>query len=279
MNDLLAMAPGLINSKTDTLTAVVNSQTGLTQNSDVTGTEGPNSNANALLPLQVKALGYAIKDKPLLQAINLEISSSDITAILGHNGAGKSIFLRLLHGLIPPTTGTIKWHNHRVAELYVRKKQAMVFQKPVVLRRSVAANIDYVLALRHAASEDTRQALLRDANLLSKSKQAATSLSGGEQQRLAIARALATDPSVLFLDEPTASMDPTATAAIEEQLHSVSRRGIKIIIVTHDTAQARRLADDIVFLHQGTVTEHTIATDFFPQPGSAAAQQYVDRQL
>jgi len=235
--------------------------------------------SNALLPLRVNDLGYSIKDKALLQGVNLKLTNSGITAILGHNGAGKSLLLRVLHGLIPPTTGTVHWHDRAVTELSVRKQQAMVFQKPVVLRRSVASNIDYVLALRSAASHDMRNALLSDANLLDKAKQQATSLSGGEQQRLAIARALATNPSVIFLDEPTASMDPAATAAIEKQLHSVSLQGIKIIIVTHDIMQARRVADDIIFLHHGKVTEHTRADDFFTHASSTAARQYLDGQL
>ncbi len=235
--------------------------------------------AQSLLPLKVSSLSYSIRQRALLHNIDLELTISGITAILGHNGAGKSLLLRLLHGLIAPTSGTVLWHDRAVAELEVRKKQAMVFQKPFVLRRSVAANVDYVLALRHAASHNTRDKLLRDANLLDKAKQSATSLSGGEQQRLAIARALATDPSVIFLDEPTASMDPAATAAIEQQLQSVNRQGIKIILVTHDIAQARRLADDIVFLHQGAIAEHTPAEEFFARAHSTAAQHYLDGQL
>jgi len=148
-----------------------------------------------------------------------------------------------------------------------------------LLRRSVAANVDYVLALRGTGNRNTRDELLRSANLLSKARQTATSLSGGEQQRLAIARALATRPSVLFLDEPTASMDPTATAAIEDQIKAIAKRGIKIFMVTHDIGQARRLAHDIVFLHQGEIAEHSCAAKFFECPGSSDARSYLDRQI
>ena len=236
-------------------------------------------NDHSLLPLTVHALGYSVHGKTLLRDINLTIENRGISVILGHNGAGKSLLLRVLHGLLAPSQGTISWNNQSASHPRNRKAQAMVFQKPVLLRRSVAANIDYVLALRQSASRKLRDSLLRDANLQARAKQLATSLSGGEQQRLAIARALATNPSVIFLDEPTASMDPTATIAIEQQIRSVNRQGIKIIMVTHDIAQARRLADDIVYLHQGSVTEHTNAHDFFAQARSSAAQNYLDGQL
>lgn len=231
------------------------------------------------LPLEVRALHYSVADEILLRDIELLVESPQITMVLGHNGAGKSLLLRVLHGLLPPGQGTVKWNGIDVARLMVRKNQAMVFQKPVVLRRSVAANIDYILALRGIDTHDARDELLRSANLHSKARQAATSLSGGEQQRLAIARALATGPSVLFLDEPTASMDPAATAAIEQQIKAVANRGIKIFMVTHDIGQARRLAHDIIFLHHGEVTEHTGAAEFFDHPCSSAASNYLDRQL
>lgn len=232
-------------------------------------------NGHTLLPLTVHSLGYAVHGKTLLRDINLTVGNNGITVILGHNGAGKSLLLRVLHGLLTPSQGTISWNNQSAAHPRIRKAQAMVFQKPVLLRRSVAANIDYVLALRQSASREQRDSLLRGANLQARSKQLATSLSGGEQQRLAIARALATNPSVVFLDEPTASMDPAATSSIEQQIQSVNRQGIKIIMVTHDIAQARRLADDVIYLHQGSVAEHTNAHDFFAQARSSAAQNYL----
>lgn len=234
--------------------------------------------ANPLLPLTVSGVNFSARGRQLLHQITLQLSSSGITALLGHNGAGKSLLLRALHGLVHPDSGSIRWNGHPV-DSQLRLRQAMVFQKPVVLRRSVAANIDYVLFLRNATGRARREQLLSAANLLHKADQRATSLSGGEQQRLAIARALATKPSVLFLDEPTASMDPAATGAIEQQIRDASAQDIKIIMVTHDIAQARRLSDDLIFLHQGTLTDHRLSAEFFAGGCSNQAQTYLDGQL
>ena len=143
-----------------------------------------------------------------------------------------------------------------------------------MLNRSVAANINYVLKLR-GKSQHLCTKYLEDANLADKGKQAARTLSGGEQQRLAIARALATCPEVLFLDEPTANLDPEASRQIESQILSAKNQSIKIIMVTHDIAQARRLADEVIFLHAGHMTEHTQAELFFNQPSSTEAADFL----
>jgi len=103
----------------------------------------------------------------------------------------------------------------------------------------------------------------------------ARTLSGGEQQRLCLARALSLEPEVLFLDEPTASLDPASTLHIERRLIEAQRDGIKIIVVTHDVGQARRLAQDIIFLHHGRVIEHGTAKEFFDHPQSEAARAFV----
>jgi tungstate transport system ATP-binding protein len=267
-------------------------QTGTdTAGTDRAGTDGAGTDQQvsrqSLLPLQVTALNYAVDNRLLLRDVHLEIATEGITLLLGHNGAGKSLLLRQLHGLLTPSSGSVYWNGQSVDDVTTRKQQAMVFQKPVVLRRSVAANVDFALSLRsidgkalgNADRRDRRDKLLQEANLLNLSRQHALSLSGGEQQRLAIARALATDPSVLFLDEPTASMDPAATAAIEQLVQAISQRGIKVIMVTHDIAQARRLASDVVFLHRGTVTDYRSAADFFTADNSQHAQNYLTGQL
>ncbi|OED38878.1 hypothetical protein AB833_17720 [Chromatiales bacterium (ex Bugula neritina AB1)] len=234
---------------------------------------------NALLPLEATEISFRVKGKQLLSPSNLCISDNGITVILGHNGAGKSLLLRLLHGLLEPDTGTIHWNRKNSSELSVRLKQSMVFQKPVLLRRCVAANIDYVLNLRKRPSVEYRNELLQSAGLADKSAQYARSLSGGEQQRLAIARALATGPSVLFLDEPSASLDPEATGQIEQQVRHANHHGIKVIMVTHDLSQARRLSDDIVFMDHGTIAEHTAAAQFFHAPTSLAGATYLASYL
>lgn len=229
---------------------------------------------NPLLPLQVSGLTYAVEHKPLLQSVDLHISSDGICMIIGHNGAGKSLLLRLLHGLLTPTDGTISWAGTDASLTNTRQQQAMVFQKPLMLKRSVADNIRYVLKLRDKPPDEL-QRVLQSSGLQNKSNQSAGSLSGGEQQRLAIARALATRPSVLFLDEPTANLDPQATQQIEAQIINAKQQNIKIIMVTHDIAQARRLSNEIVFMHTGQLIEYTETEQFFQNPQTNIADEYL----
>lgn len=231
---------------------------------------------DAIMPLVVRELALRIGGGTVLDGVNLDLGPTGCTIIMGPNGAGKSLFLRLLHGLVRPSAGRIDWNGRAPAEVTAR--QALVFQKPVLLRRSVAANIDFVLKVRgkDRARVDT---LLDHVGLAHKSAQPARLLSGGEAQRLALARALATDPEVLFLDEPTASLDPGSVLAIEGIVAGAKARGMRIICVTHDGGQARRMADDVVFLHRGRMAEHSHATDFFPEPRSEAARDYLNGRI
>jgi tungstate transport system ATP-binding protein len=217
---------------------------------------------NSLLPLRLKALSYKTDNHTLISDANLSLDSSGITVIVGQNGAGKSIFLRLLHGLLRPTRGEITW-NSQPMSAKIRSRQSMVFQKPVLLRRSVAANIDFVLKMNDLWSVEDRMRILRMVGLEDYAKQPARLLSGGQQQRLMLARALSQQPDVIFLDEPTASLDPAASHQIESLLDNSVRLGVKLFLVTHDLPQARRLADDIIFIHQGRVVEHSPARQFF----------------
>ena len=229
-----------------------------------------------LLPLRAEGLGLVMDGVRLLAEIDLTLGPRGITMIMGPNGAGKSLLLRLLHGLLPPTEGTILWGGRALGPA-VRRRQAMVFQKPVLLRRSVAANLDFVLCGRGKAAR--RDALLARVGLTEHASQPARLLSGGEQQRLALARALGTGPEVLFLDEPTASLDPASVLMIETIVREVARAGTRIVFVTHDIAQARRLACDVVFLARGRLVEHTAADRFFLCPSSDAAQAYLDGRI
>ena len=161
----------------------------------------------------------------------------------------------------------------------IRRRQAMVFQRPVMLRRSVAANIDFAIKLRGVTSHDQRQQALSAVDLANKADQPAKSLSGGEQQRLALARALTTDPEILFLDEPTANLDPASTAAIEKIMRAAHEDGTKIVLVSHDLGQARRLAHEIIFMHRGRIIEQTPATQFFNAPVSKQANDFLAGRL
>jgi tungstate transport system ATP-binding protein len=233
--------------------------------------------ASLLLPLEARQLRFAAGGTELVNAIDLVLEAGARTVVIGPNGAGKSLLLRLLHGLLAPTGGEVLWRG-RPADREIRLRQAMVFQKPVLLRRSVAANVDYVLRTRAVPPGERRLRVahsLRLAGLHHLAPRPARVLSGGEQQRLALVRALAAEPEILFLDEPTASLDPSSTLAVEELIAAAHARGTKIVLVTHDLGQARRLADEIVFLHRGRVAEQAPAARFFARPGSAAAQAFL----
>jgi tungstate transport system ATP-binding protein len=229
---------------------------------------------SSILPLEAEGLAFEAAGARLIDGVDLVLEPGLKTVVVGPNGAGKSLLLRLLHGLVEPTAGRVLWRG-RPADREIRLRQAMVFQKPVLLRRSVAANVDYALRAHGVAgaarAERLRQALTL-ARLTRLAARPARVLSGGEQQRLALARALAVEPEILFLDEPTASLDPASTLAVEELVGRAHADGAKIVLVTHDLGQARRLADEVVFLHHGRVAEHTPAGVFFSRPRSAPAR-------
>ncbi len=229
--------------------------------------------------LTVSGLFHDIAGKRVLDDIDMALGSKGVTAIMGANGAGKSVLIRILHGLLKPTGGTVTWGGQTMTR-DMRQSQAFVPQSPVLLRRSVAANLKFALALRRRHDIGARlDALLVLADLAHKADQPARTLSGGEQQRLALARALATDPQVLFLDEATASLDPANTLAIENLIKRVSNEGTRVLLVSHDLGQGKRLADDVVFLHRGRIVEHSPATTFFNQPASAEARGYCEGRI
>jgi tungstate transport system ATP-binding protein len=200
--------------------------------------------------------------------------------ILGPNGAGKSVLLRLCHGLLAPTAGTIRWNSPEVPG--APRRQAMVFQRPVLLRRSALGNVTYALKLagisrRHR--ESLALAALDKVGLEAMADHSARVLSGGEQQRLALARVWALRPEVLFLDEPTASLDPGATHEIERIIAALNAAGTKIVLVTHNLGQAHRLGDEILFLHQGRLVEHAPADRFLKHPASPEAASFLEGEL
>ncbi len=249
---------------------------------DAVATPGQHKKAQtlgtALLPGEVRGLVYRAGEARLIDGIDLTIGGGTLTVVMGANGAGKSLLLRLLHGMLTPTQGQVLWGGEPLNDGR-RRFQAMVFQRPVLLRRSVVANLRFVLKLRRDAALRRAEDILREVGLAEQADQPARLLSGGEQQRLSLARALALEPQVLFLDEPTASLDPASTAAIENIVHTAHGRGTKIIFVTHDIGQARRLADDVVFLDRGRLAEHTSASQFFDKPVSGAARDYLAGRL
>lgn len=234
----------------------------------------------SILPLRVDRLTYAVRGRPLVDGVSFEIGAGSRTIIMGPNGAGKSLTLRLCHGLIQPTSGSVRWTG--AVHPGGRKRHAMVFQRPVMLRRSALANLTHALGLgRSSRAERTRRAkeALERFGLEQLAAKPARILSGGEQQRLAMARAWCLNPEVLFLDEPTSSLDPAATRAVEEMIKAFHESGMTIVMTTHDLGQARRLAGEVLFLHHGRLLERTPAGEFFDRPRSDAARAFIRGEL
>jgi tungstate transport system ATP-binding protein len=233
-----------------------------------------------LLPLAFDDVAFAVGGTSLLNNLSFTLAAGPRTVILGPNGAGKSLTLRLCHGLLQPTSGAVRWAGPGSQD--TPRHQAMVFQNPVMLRRSALANVVYALALngvpRAQRVARAEQALAR-VGLDAIARRPARSLSSGEQQRLALARAWALEPEVLFLDEPTASLDPAATRAIEQAIHGVHQSGAKVVMTTHDLSQAHRLADEVLFLHHGRLVESGPAADFFAAPRSREAAAFLEGEL
>jgi len=230
----------------------------------------------SILPLVLDGVFYEVNGHSLIRDLSFRFEQGPLTAVLGPNGAGKSLTLRLCHGLLEPTRGTVRWAAQS------RERQAMVFQRPVLLRRSVSANVEYALSLRGLPREERRRlarAALERTGLQRFADRRARALSVGEQQRLSLARAWALEPDVLFLDEPTASLDPAASHAVEEVVRAIRESGTKIIMTTHDLGQARRLADEVLFLHQGRLVEHGPAEQFFAGPQSDVAAAFLAGDL
>ena len=231
--------------------------------------------------LQARGLCFDAGGKRLVDRIDADIRPHRRTVIMGANGTGKSLLLRLLHGLIRPTEGRVLWKG-RTLDREGRHAQAMVFQRPVMLRRSALANLRFALAVRGV---DRSERAAREAEAIDRArlgdlaKRPARVLSGGEQQRLAVARALACAPRVLFLDEPAASLDPASTHAIERQIREAHENGVTIVLVTHDVGQARRLGDDLLFLHAGRVVETGRVADVLEAPRSEAARAWLEGRL
>jgi tungstate transport system ATP-binding protein len=224
-----------------------------------------------ILPLRLEGVAY----RGIIEPLTLELEAGPSTVLLGANGAGKSVLMRLMHGLLAPSQGKVSWSGANP-----RRLQAMVFQRPVMLRRSALAHVIYALKLAGVAdSRRVAMGALEEVGLAHLAHRSARVLSGGEQQRLALARAWALHPEVLFLDEPTASLDPTATREIEALIRAFDGAGTKVVMATHNLGQARRLGDEVLFLHQGRLVERSLVDRFFATPASPEAAAFIKGEL
>ena len=228
--------------------------------------------------IEIEGLIYRVDDKTLLNIPELTLGFlGRSTVIMGPNGAGKSLLLRMIHGLVTSQAGSIRVDGKTVSST-ASVQQAFVFQSPVLLRRTVAANVAFVLKSKRKQLDSISELLAR-VGLAGREKTPARKLSGGEQQRLSIAMALAKSPQILLMDEPTASLDPASISAIETIIKELSENGLRVVIVTHDIGQAKRLADEVVLLGRGQVIEHADVDTFFAGPRSKEALAYLEGRM
>ena len=240
------------------------------------------SGRERVLPIACHGVTVSREGRTILDRIDLSLGAQPgLTVILGPNGAGKSVLIRVLCGLLVPDAGAVTWGG-TAPDRARMAKIGLVFQKPVLLRRPARANIEYALAVTGTPAGARRQladAALQRAGLAHLSDTDARVLSSGEQQRLTLARALAVQPGILVLDEPSANLDPASTAAIEKVLRGIRDAGTPVVLITHDLGQARRLSDEVIFLHKGKIIERTQAGKFFTQPKSAEALAYINGEI
>ena len=234
----------------------------------------PEQNINCL-PIYIKDLTLILDNRKKLSSLNLSINSDNVTVIMGPNGAGKSLFLKILNGILTPTSGCITWNNKKQFSDTLNT-QAFVFQKPILLRRSVIANLDYMDSVLGYKKKISKDRLLEIVQLKKQKNQPARMLSLGEQQRLSLIRSLMLRPNLLLLDEPTANLDPASTKIIEDIILNLKMMGIKIIFVTHNILQAKRIADEIIFLNEGKMVEHLGKQEFFSNSKSIEVQNYLN---
>ena len=233
-----------------------------------------------MLPLVLENVSFVAAGRAIIDRVSCEFTTGPRTVILGPNGSGKSVLMRLCHGLLPPTSGRVVWRGG--SDERRPRAQAMVFQRPVMLRRAAIGNVTYGLKLAGVPrTERERRArkVLDAVGLSLAADHPARVLSGGEQQRLALARAWALEPEVLFLDEPTANLDPGATREVERIVDQIHASGTKIVMTTHNLGQARRLADEILFMSAGRLADHATAERFFAQPSTAEAASFIKGEL
>lgn len=234
-----------------------------------------------ILPVRLENVCLRRGGQALLDAVTLDLEPSGLTVVMGPNGAGKSLLLRVLAGLVQPDSGHVRWRGSAPTRNRALRV-ALVFQSPVMLRRTTRDNLIFALSAANvprALRPAKARALLEQADLLALADRPARRLSGGEQQRLALVRALATQPELLLLDEPTANLDPSATEAVEHLARTIYQQGTKVVMVTHDLGQAQRVADDVTFMHGGQVVERSPAGTFFAQPQHRASQAFIEGRL
>lgn len=236
----------------------------------------------AVLPIVAANVSASRCGRMLLDDISLTIGkAAGITMLMGPNGAGKSLLARCLANLVDPDHGRLTWAG--IAPDRARQRGiGFVFQKPVLFNRSVISNVTFAVeaaGFSRLEADDRARAALANCGLAHLAHQAAPTLSGGERQRLALARALACEPQIVILDEPCANLDPHSAAAIENEIKKAREAGASVLLISHDLAQARRLGQRLVFMHQGRIFEDGPAADILLRPRSREARQFFNGEL
>ncbi len=244
-----------------------------------------NNSPSQVCPVSVHDLHLSRAGRELLSVKELQLGLPDMpaccTVIVGPNGAGKSVLVRTLCNLLKPDNGCVEWAGQRPDKTR-RHRVGLMLQKPVLLRRSAQANLTYALRqCGHTRRESRRISLiaLEQAGLTQIARVQAHRLSGGEQQRLVLARALLLNPDILFLDEPTANVDAASTLVIEQQLRTAVTAGLNVVLISHDQGQVKRMADRVLLMHQGRILEHTNRQTFFNNPSHPLTQRWINGEL
>ena len=233
----------------------------------------------SILPLQIKAISLRRGGRVILGPISWDLAGKGITVLMGPNGSGKTSFLRAMHGLERINQGSLHWSAALKA---VRERQSFVFQTPILMRRSVLDCIAYPLLLDKIPRTEARRRAAEAAarvGLGALLDQPAQVISGGEKQKLALARALVRGPELLFLDEPCANLDGRSTREIEAILCDARDAGTRIVMSTHNLGQARRLADDILFLYNGQLVEAGPKTTLLEAPATSEMAAFINGDL
>jgi tungstate transport system ATP-binding protein len=232
--------------------------------------------------LQLSEIKKCYRSVKALDSVSLEMEGGKIIVFLGFNGAGKSTLMRILSGLENPDSGTILFNNQNTDAKTLRQISTLVFQKTIMFTMNVYDNLAYGLKIRMVPKEEIAKRIpeaLQAVRLSGFEKRRAKKLSGGEQQRIALARAFLLDPSVLFLDEPTANLDPNSATIIEKAIIDKKNSQRIIVMATHNLNQARRMADEIVHIHNGEIVEVAKTEDFFENPKNEITRKFINGEL
>lgn len=232
--------------------------------------------------LEIVGLQKNYRAVTALKSVSMELKGNKIIVLLGVNGAGKTTLMRILAGLEKPDRGQILFNNQNTDPKELRRISTLVFQKTAMFTMNVYQNLAFGLKIRKVPKEVIPKRIsdaLQAVRLIGFEKRRAKKLSGGEQQRIALARAFLLDTDVLLLDEPTANLDPNSSTIIEKVIISQKSSQRIIIMATHNLNQARRVADEIVHIHDGEVVEIAKTDDFFENPKSEISRKFINGEL